>query len=281
MGNSEKIKKYFRTRTVCDWIVLTLHFLLFVYLVGSIIYFAVKGRGRDCGVSAAYLLVIPVYFLFERFVRVKIPLFTAAVFILFIAWCSLGASFNFYTVIPFLDDILHGVWGFVFTVIGFTLIKAATGEPETKKSFVIYAVFGFAFCCMTSVLWEIFEFSTDMLMPSVDQQEDTLVSCIHSFILHPEYDHLHTEIIEGIAYTQLYDADGNLLYTINGGYLDLGIIDTMCDLICSSVVSFAVSLALIIEKCAGKKGIYKLIIPRLVPRNKELPNNEELSFNCN
>lgn len=37
--------------------------------------------------------------------------------------------------------------------------------------------------------------------------------------------------VDDIAYTVLYDADGNTLATIEGGYLDIGIVDTMKDLL--------------------------------------------------
>ena len=251
--------------TPSDIFVWTLMGLLIAFYFGSLIYFAVIGRVRDSLLTLVYMLIVPLYFIIEKRLHVKIQPLDAVILFTFVLFCELGASYNLYTIIPCLDDVLHSVWGIVFTVLGFTIIKSFMGEPETKKAFIVYAVFGFAFCCLTAVLWEILEFSTDMILPSMDQQEDTIITSIKSFLLYPGYDHLHTMDIDGIAYTVLYDAEGNILYTIQGGYLDIGIMDTMYDIIFCTLLSFVLSAALIIERCAGKSGLYNAVIPRLVP----------------
>lgn len=262
---NNRVKEYFRSRTASDIVVITLMALLLSFYMGSMIYFAVIGRVRDSLLTILYSMVVPVYFLIEYKLHVKIPVTDAFVVVLFVAFCELGASYNLYTIIPGLDNILHSVWGLVFTLLGITIIKSLLGEPQTKKAFITYIIFGFAFCCFTAVLWEIFEFSTDQFLPNMDQQEDTIITGFQSFLLYPGYDHLHSVTIDGIAYTVLYDAQGNILYTIEGGYLDIGIYDTMWDIICCTAVSFIVCVAFIIERCANRKFLNNLLIPRLVP----------------
>ena len=73
-------------------------------------------------------------------------------------------------------------------------------------------------------------------------------------------------LIEGIAYTELYDANGNLLYTIEGGYLDIGIMDTMWDIIWCTVSAAALCVALTVDRFTGKR-FYKVMIPA-VPNKK-------------
>jgi len=156
------------------------------------------------------------------------------------------------------------VWGVVFVVLGFLLIKSLSDEPKSGKSYIVYAIFGFMFAILSSVVWEILEFTVDRLLGDFDMQEDTIVNSINSFLLYPEYDHLHTLKIDGIAYTVLYDADGNELYRIEGGYLDIGIFDTMWDMIWCFVAAFVFDALLIADNFAFKGVLNKFLIPHKI-----------------
>ena len=62
-----------------------------------------------------------------------------------------------------------------------------------------------------------------------DMQKDTLISTISTVELDPEKSN-KAVIIKNIDKTILYDENGKEMATIEGGYLDIGLNDTMEDL---------------------------------------------------
>lgn len=236
--------------------------LLAAYSLGCAVYFAAIGNVRDVFVSLAYFCIVPIVYLGEASLKVKIPLAYTVLLLVFVVFCHLGACFNFYTLIPFLDDVLHAAFGIVFAVVGYAVIISALGKPQTTKSFITYLVFAVGFGVIISVVWEIYEYVGDLILPDMDMQEDTIVNHIHSFLLFPGYDHLHTEQIEGIAYTVLYNAAGEEIYRIQGGYLDIGLIDTMNDLIWASAFLLGFFGVMVADWFCGKR-LNRWFLPEL------------------
>lgn len=262
----EPFKQYLKERL--KDIPLTVVMALFAaYCIVCMIYFPVIGRWRDGLISLVYLCIVGVFYFLEWLLNIRVPIAYTVFLMLFVLFCHLGACFNMYYTISYLDDILHAAWGIVFGTIGVMLIKAFMGVPKSKKAVVIYVLFGLGFAMLMSILWEVWEFTMDSIMPDMDMQQDTVVDYIHSFIMYPDPenpspDNLHTWQVEGIAKTVLYDADGNVIGTIYGGYLDLGLRDTMWDLIfCTGFVTIF-SVVLAIDWCKGKY-IYRYFIPAL------------------
>jgi len=239
-----------------------------LYCIATFIYFIAIGRGRDSLISVAYLLIVPLICIIEKTLNVRCPIIYTIFLMLFILFCHLGACFNFYYIIPYLDDILHACWGIVFSVVGIVLIKGFLGPAKSKKAVVMYVLFGLGFAMLLSVIWEIWEFTMDSLNSNLDMQQDTLVSKIESFMMYPNPqnpspDNQNTWKVYDIAETVLYDADGNEIGRISGGYLDTGLWDTMMDLIfCFSFVA-VFSVVLSVDWC-NKKFIYRHFIPALL-----------------
>ena len=241
--------------------------LYFAFCVGSLIYFAILGGAhyRDCLIGLSYIVIVPIIFIAEFNMHIRSPLPYTIFVLVFCTFCFLGASYNFYTLIPRLDDILHACWGVLFSTLGFAIVKSLMGEPENLKQFVAYLVFSIGFCMLISILWEVYEFTFDSLFHNYDMQEDTLITHFHSFWLRgyvygwENYDHLHTYEVDGIAKTILYDKDGNVLLEMDG-YLDLGLYDTMWDIIWCFVSTCALTLILSVDRALGGK-IYPHIIP--------------------
>lgn len=232
------------------------------FCIGSGIYFIIIGRSRDTCLCICYFLVIPCFYVLEYYLKIKCPTLFAAILYVFIITGFIGACYNVYTYIPSQDDISHAVFGIFFTLFGFAIMKCFIGEPNTKKAFFACLLFGIGFSYIMSIVWELFEFAMDNLALSYDMQEDTIVNNIHSFFLHNPYDHLNTFDIDGIAYTELYNANGELLYTIQGGYLDIGIIDTMMDFIWCTVGTLGTCLVVALSWLVGKrKVVYNALIP--------------------
>ena len=231
------------------------------FCIGSLVYFAVLGGAhyRDCLIGLSYIVIVPIFFIGEFNMHIRSPLPYTIFVLVFCTFCFLGASYNFYTLIPRLDDILHACWGVLFSTLGFAIVKSLMGEPKNLKQFVAYLVFSIGFCMLISILWEVYEFTFDNLFHNYDMQEDTIVHHFHSFMLYPGYDHLHTLEVDGIAKTILYDKDGNVLLELDG-YLDLGLYDTMWDIIWCLVSTCALTAVLSIDRALGGK-LYPHIIP--------------------
>ncbi|UKI57048.1 MAG: hypothetical protein L6V81_06500 [Clostridium sp.] len=95
------------------------------------------------------------------------------------------------------------------------------------------------FSMTIGVLWGIFlEYSIDKVMLS-DMQKDKLVTKISSVYLNPEGIN-KAIVIDDINKTIIYTSDGETV--IEGGYLDLGLNDTMKDLIVNFVGAVVFSI---------------------------------------
>ena len=216
------------------------------------------------------MAIVFVFYLAEYTLNVRAPYGYTVFMLLFVLFCFLGASYNFYGMIPCLDDILHAAWGIVFSVVGIILIKSLTGAPKTSKGVIAQVLFGMGFAMLLSVVWEIYEFSGDSLIHTMDMQQDTIVHHFHSFFLHEPYDNLHTVEIDGITKTIIYYGNGQEL--VLDGYLDLGLYDTMYDLIFCFATTAVFSIVLAIDWCKGKY-FYRFIIPALVGEKYDKKGN--------
>lgn len=275
LSKRQPFGKYLKEQLKTRPAVTTIMVLYLAFCLASVIYLPISGRARDGGYSLVYASVVPLFYVLEYFTRQKTPWLCVALIMFWLFGSFIGACYNVYTYIRCWDDIMHFLWGLVFAAAGFAVIKMFMGEPENNKKFFGCLVFGFAFCLMIAVFWEIYEFTVDSVSNGYDMQEDTIVNSIHSFLLYPGYDHLHTLVIEGIAYTELYDANGNLLYTIEGGYLDIGIMDTMWDIIWCTVSAAVLCVILGVDRFIGGR-IYKVVIPSIPVKEAPAPATEDV-----
>jgi len=77
------------------------------------------------------------------------------------------------------------------------------------------------------VLWEFCEFTADSVFRT-DMQKDRIVQSISSVELNRNGENIPIKV-NNIKKTEIYLKDG-IIVTIDNGYLDIGIIDTMKDL---------------------------------------------------
>lgn len=95
---------------------------------------------------------------------------------------------------------------------------------------IFVAFVGFCFSMTIGVLWEFFEFSGDYLL-NMDMQKDRIVDSVSSVYLNEEGKNVPV-VIENIDHTTIYYRENNeIKETTISGYLDIGIIDTMKDLL--------------------------------------------------
>lgn len=195
--------------------------------------------------SAALCVLSLVLFLLPSFaeekLHVEIPAPFQIIIYLFIyaAWI-LGEVNKFYTAIPGWDTMLHTINGFLCAAIGFSLVDLFNRTSSRVNLSPFYlAVVAFCFSMTIGVLWEFIEFTVDSLF-YLDMQKDTIVQTIGSVTLDPTHSQIPIRV-SGITETVIYTSSGKT-YTIEGGYLDIGLVDTMKDLIVNFIGAVAFSI---------------------------------------
>ena len=179
------------------------------------------------------LFTIP-YFLDKKF-KIELPTVLEVIILLFIFSAEiLGEIQNFYGTFKHWDTLLHTINGFLCAAIGFSLIDILNRNEKVHMNLspIFVALVAFCFSMTIGVLWEFFEFGADTFFRT-DMQKDRVVTDISTVTLHPEgknipikIDNINNTIIN---YT---DENGNEdIKIVEGGYLDIGIIDTMKDLL--------------------------------------------------
>lgn len=141
----------------------------------------------------------------------------------------LGEINNFYGIIPHWDTCLHTINGFLATAVGFSLVDLLNKNSKDINLSPFYlCLVAFCFSMTIGILWEFFEYGGDKLM-KFDMQKDTLITNVSSVYLNPDNENKPV-VVDNIGKTEIFDKDGKLLYVIDGGYLDIGLNDTMKDL---------------------------------------------------
>ena len=137
----------------------------------------------------------------------------------------LGEVNAFYVVVPNWDTMLHTLNGFLAAAVGFSMVILLNDDERLTfhLSPFFLALVAFCFSMTIGVLWEFFEFSMDYFF-GFDMQKDTVVHSIHSVLLDPT----RTNTVVTIPNIRDVDINGQSLGV--GGYVDIGIIDTMKDL---------------------------------------------------
>ena len=214
------------------------------------------------------LLLFMIPSIVERRLRLELPGPLEIVILCFIfSSAILGEIAEFYVRIPGWDTMLHTLNGFLMAAIGFSLIDLLNRSPRFHISLSPFFVAFVAFCfsMTTGVLWEFIEFSIDRLL-HMDMQKDYLVSAVSSVALNPEGANAAV-LLPDIQSTTILWREGDALRetVIPGGYLDIGLADTMKDLLvnCLGAVVFSfIGVAYLHRR--GKGGFVRGLIPRLM-----------------
>ena len=202
----------------------------------------------------------------ERALMVDLPNTLEVIILLFIFAAEiLGEISAFYTTFQGWDTILHTLNGFLCAAIGFALVDLCNRHERVSLSLspVYMAIVAFCFSMTIGVLWEFFECTMDQLF-LLDMQKDAVVQNISSVMLDPTGGN-NPVVIRDIADVIVVTGAGEEIALGLGGYLDIGILDTMKDLAVNFVgaVVFSVS-GYFYVKNRGKGGFASRFIPRVV-----------------
>lgn len=172
----------------------------------------------------------------------------------------LGEVGEYYIHVSWWDNLLHGISGFALTGVGIFFIDLLNRKPGTHISLapIYVTIASFCFSMTVLVFWEFFEFGVDQLTKS-DMQKDTIIPAVTSVVLHednrnkPVTIEINELLVNGEDWMEKY-----------GGYIDIGLYDTMNDLIdgCIGATIFSF-LGYFYLKKKSDKAFVKSFIPSL------------------
>ena len=175
----------------------------------------------------------------------------------------LGEINNFYGIIPHWDTCLHTINGFLATAVGFSLVDLLNKNSKKLSLSPIYvSIVAFCFSMTVGTCWEFFEFSGDILLKT-DMQKDRIVQSISSVNLNK--DRVNKAVIVNDIDKTIIKTKDNKQYIIEDGYLDIGIIDTMKDLLVNFIGAIVFSIfGYIYIKNRDKKVFVTNFIPKKI-----------------
>jgi hypothetical protein len=248
-----KIPKYSKANIITR-IVLT------AVVIGILIRSALLGAFESCFICLLVLLLFALPSFIERTLKIDLPDTLEIIILVFIFAAEiLGELSSYYLQYPHWDTILHSTWGFLCAAVGFSLVDILNRNAKIKFTLspVFLSISAFCFSMTVGVFWEFFEFGADMIL-GLDMQKDTVTNIINSTLLDPT----KTNTVISVENISEVLINGQNLGV--GGYLDIGLIDTMEDLAVNFIGAILFSfIGYFYIKRRGKGKLARQFIPTL------------------
>lgn len=247
------------------WTYVVLRFIVILILIRCIL------RG-DIESAFVCVLVLVIYLLpqfVENRLNIDIPTtFEVVIFVFVFAAEILGELQSYFIKYSNWDTILHTSSGFLCAAVGFSLVDLLNRSDNAKVQLSpgYLAITAFCFSMTIGILWEFIEFSADRLF-LLDMQKDTIVNQISSVSLDPTNSNISITV-KGIKDVILVTDSGEQALGL-GGFLDIGLYDTMEDLFVNFVGAVVFSVVAFFE-CKSEK---RPLTTALTLRRKKKPQN--------
>lgn len=247
------------------WTYVVLRFIVILILIRCIL------RG-DIESAFVCVLVLVIYLLpqfVENRLNIDIPTTLEVVIFVFVFAAEiLGELQSYFIKYSNWDTILHTSSGFLCAAVGFSLVDLLNRSDNAKVQLSpdYLAITAFCFSMTIGILWEFIEFSADRLF-LLDMQKDTIVNQISSVSLDPTNSNISITV-KGIKDVILVTDSGEQALGL-GGFLDIGLYDTMEDLFVNFVGAVVFSVAAFFE-CKSEK---RPLTTALTLRRKKKPQN--------
>lgn len=248
---------------------------LIVYLVLRILVIlcmidqGIRGNWNNVALCLATLVLFIFPALLSRKLNVDLPNTLEIIVYLFIFSSTiLGEIQNFYGVFAYWDTMLHTLNGFLCAAIGFSLVDILNNHDNFHITMTpgFLALVAFSFSMTVGVMWEFGEFAVDRYL-SKDMQKDRIVTKISSVKLNEENAN-EPVVIDNINKVEIYTSDSDEILVIEGGYLELGLVDTMKDLFVNFIGAIVYSvLGYLYIKNRDDYKFAERFIPRLKKKN--------------
>ena len=206
--------------------VVAVYWILRLIVIGVMVMTIIHKNYESTFVCVLVLILFMLPRFVERNFRIELPSTLEIIILVFIFAAEiLGELKSYFITYPHWDSMLHTTTGFLCAATGFALIDILNRNSRIKfqLSPIYVALVAFCFSMTIGVLWEFFEFGMDRLF-LMDMQKDTIIHSITSVMLDPTNMNIPVTIgdITSVA------VNGQELGF--GGYLDIGLYDTMEDL---------------------------------------------------
>ena len=220
------------------------------------------------------LLIVPS--LIQINLKIELPTALEITILLFIFAAEiLGEIQSYYLKFPFWDTSLHTINGFLMAAIGFALVDILNRSKKVsfQLSPAFVSIVAFCFSMTIGVMWEFFEFGMDTFF-ALDMQKDTIIQHFNSVALDPTKSNIPV-VISNIHEVFVNGKDLGI-----NGYLDIGLIDTMKDLIVNFIGAVVFSIiGFFYIKNRGNSKLASRFIPRLKNKNADFLAQAEKRFN--
>ena len=263
--NMDEMKSHIRSK---GRVIRSLYIFLSILVLFTLVRSCVRREYFNVMVCLLTLALFMLPAIVEKNFKLRLPRFFEGVVLVFIFSAEiLGEINSYYQRIPHWDTVLHTVNGFMFAAFGFALLDMINrdGNIKFKLSPFYLALVAFCFSMTVGVVWEFYEFGADMIFHT-DMQKDTYVADLYTVSL--DAAKTNTVIpVENIREVVLRGEDGT--ETVLPAYLDIGLIDTMKDLMVNFIGAFVFSIIgffFVKEKGEGK--FAKQFIPQLQESEK-------------
>lgn len=149
-------------------------------------------------------------------------IFQLAIYLFITGSLLLGEVYYFYVRVWYFDIIMHMLSSFIASGLLFYTLRYL----KVKMKFSLLILFIFSFAMMVAALWEITEFTIDRVF-NIDMQKDTIIGEINSTLLSSDGKSVVKKKINNMKIGD----------TVANGYIDIGLYDTIEDMICATLGS--------------------------------------------
>lgn len=244
---------------------LIVYLILRALIIFALVRAVLRGDYESVFLCTLSLVLLLMPSILQRKLDITLPGAMEIIILLFIFAAEiLGELASFYVRVPNWDTMLHTVNGFLCAAIGFALVDMLNRNERFsfELSPVYLAIVAFCFSMTVGVLWEFFEFAADRFI-GLDMQKDTVVKAIGSVALDPSMSNkvIHIKDISDVI---IVHSDGSSQALGLGGYLDIGLYDTMKDLFVNFIGAVVFSfIDFFYVKQQGKGKLASSFIPKV------------------
>lgn len=238
--------------------VTAVYFILRFAVIATMIAQIFNGDWNSVFLCVLTLILFLIPMIIDRRFHIELPNTLQIIILLFIFAAEiLGEIHEYYLQFPHWDSMLHTINGFLMAAIGFSLIDILNESERfsIKLSPLFVALVSFCFSMTVGVLWEFFEYGMDVFFLT-DMQKDTVLTSVTSVLFEPSGRNIPVTIpIESVV---INGQSWNY-----GGYVDVGLHDTMADLFVNFIGAFVFSIiGLFYIKGRSRGGFARQFIPR-------------------
>ena len=235
--------------------------ILRLLVLAALIRSATQGYYDNVFICLLVLALFLVPSFLQKKLDLRFPTGLQIVILIHIFACEiLGELACYYVTFPYWDTLTHTVWGFLCAAIGYALVDLLNRDRTIRfrLSPAYLAIAAFCFSMTIGVLWEFFEFAADRLLLLV-MQKDMVLHRISSVSLDETRSNIPV-VVDGIREMSLNGEELGL-----GGYLDIGLYDTMEDLFVNFLGAVTFSL---IGYFSSRKKTARRIAEQFIPTSR-------------